>query len=161
MSSTTLPRLSRVNTPAEPEPTPAAGPAAGEAAAPAAPARHTRAPTGADIAVGQRIRTLRRAAGYTQKQLADQVGITNAQLHRYEAGASRVAASRLVAIAKALDCRVEDLVSDGMSAPAQDTEEFATLARAFAAISDPKHRAALVSLANTMAGAAFNLAGKG
>jgi hypothetical protein len=34
-----------------------------------------------------------------------------------------------------------------------DTEEFASLARAFAAIKDPHHRAALVSLANTMAGA--------
>jgi transcriptional regulator with XRE-family HTH domain len=119
------------------------------------PVRQTRAPTAADIAVGLRIRALRRAAGRTQKQLADQVGITNAQLHRYEAGASRVAASRLVAIARALGCRVEDLVSADMAgSTSRHLDEFACLARAFAAISDPKHRAALLSLANTMAGAA-------
>src|SRR3954463_9904295 len=123
---------------------------------PLAMARHTRAPTAADVAVGVRIRALRRAAGHTQKQLAVHVGVTNAQLHRYEAGISRVATSRLVAIAKALDVRVEDLLSEGAASSAPvvpDTEEFASLARAFAAIKDPHHRAALVSLANTMAGA--------
>lgn len=118
--------------------------------------RQTRAPTAADVAVGMRIRALRRAAGRTQKQLAVRVGVTNAQLHRYEAGISRVAASRLVAIAEALDVRVADLLSEaaGGSLPLlPDSEEFASLARAFAAITDPRHRAALVSLANTMAGA--------
>jgi hypothetical protein len=61
-----------------------------------------------------------------------------------------------VAIAKALEVRVEDLLRDG-AAPGEAVmphpEEFASLARAFAAITDPRHRAALVSLANTMAGA--------
>ncbi|MFC7474713.1 helix-turn-helix domain-containing protein [Dankookia sp. GCM10030260] len=121
-----------------------------------APARQTRAPTAADVAVGLRIRALRRAAGRTQKQLASHVGVTNAQLHRYEAGISRVATSRLVAIAKALEVRVEDLLNEataraepGMPHP----EEFASLARAFAAITDQAHRAALLSLANTMSGA--------
>ena len=121
-------------------------------------ARQTRAPTAADVAVGLRIRALRRASGRTQKQLAVHVGVTNAQLHRYETGISRVAASRLVAIAKALDVRVEDLVSDGLAGAASGLahgDEFASLARAFAAISDPKHRAALVSLAHTIAGASL------
>lgn len=119
-------------------------------------ARHTRAPTAADIAVGSRIRAMRRAAGRTQKQLAVRVGVTNAQLHRYEVGISRVAASRLVAIAEALEIDVAELLSEVPAAAASvvpDTEEFASLARAFAAITDPRHRAALVSLANTMAGA--------
>jgi transcriptional regulator with XRE-family HTH domain len=123
---------------------------------PVTTARHTRAPTAADVAVGIRIRAMRRAAGRTQKQLAVHVGVTNAQLHRYEAGISRVAAGRLVAIAKALEVRVEDLLSEGAADAAPvvpDTAEFASLARAFAAITDPLHRAALVSLANTMAGA--------
>lgn len=120
-------------------------------------ARQTRAPTAADVAVGIRIRALRRAAGRTQKQLALHVGVTNAQLHRYETGISRVAASRLVAIAEALEVRVEDLLREGTASaePAMPhAEEFASLARAFAAITDARHRAALISLANTMAGAA-------
>jgi len=124
--------------------------------------RRTRAATADDLAVGLRIRALRRAAGRTQKQLADHVGVTNAQLHRYEAGISRVAASRLVAIAKALDVRVEDLLNDGAAVASvvmPNPDEFATLARAFAAITDPRHRAALVSLAHTMAGAPAGGAG--
>ena len=93
--------------------------------------------------------------GRPRSSSAVHVGVTNAQLHRYEAGISRVAAGRLVAIAKALEVRVEDLLSEVASvAPVvPDTDEFASLARAFAAIKDPHHRAALVSLANTMAGA--------
>jgi len=130
--------------------------AAGDDAEATKSGRQTRAATAADAAVGIRIRALRRAAGRTQKQLATHVGVTNAQLHRYEAGISRVAASRLVAIARALDVRVEDLLNEGTAsaeAAMPHPDEFATLARAFASIADPRHRAALVSLANTMAGA--------
>ncbi|WP_165982493.1 helix-turn-helix domain-containing protein [Dankookia rubra] len=119
--------------------------------------RQTRAPSAADVAVGGRIRALRCAAGRTQKQLAVHVGATDAQLHRYEAGISRVAAGRLMAIAEALDVRVEDLLTEpapGAVPATPHAEEFANLARAFAAIADARHRAALVSLANTMAGAA-------
>lgn len=134
--------------------TPLPAPLPGGDPAMVAPHQQTRAPTAADVAVGVRIRALRRAAGRTQKQLASHVGVTNAQLHRYEAGISRVAASRLVAIARALEVRVEDLLNEGERTLATPyAEEFASLARAFAAIADPRHRAALVSLANTMAGA--------
>lgn len=164
MSSTTLPRPARpplgVRAPvAAPSPLVAARPAvpARTAEAAAKPGNQTRAPTAADAAVGLRIRALRRAARQTQKELAFHIGVTNAQLHRYEAGISRVAASRLVAIARALNCRVEDLVNDhapeAFAVEGPGAEEFAELARAFMAITDPKHRAALVSLANTMAGA--------
>ncbi|TCZ66610.1 helix-turn-helix domain-containing protein [Roseicella aquatilis] len=134
------------------DPAPAA---AGAGAANAA--RQSRAPTAADIAVGMRIRSLRRAAGRTQKQLAQHIGVTNAQLHRYETGVSRVAASRLVAIARGLGVGVEVLLSDPspvLPGEGQGAEELASLARAFAAISDPRHRTALLSLAHTMAEAA-------
>lgn len=40
--------------------------------------------------------------GATQADIATRVGVTGAQFHRYETGQTRVAASRLVAIAKAL-----------------------------------------------------------
>jgi transcriptional regulator with XRE-family HTH domain len=154
MSSTDLPGHARCLPAGLPPGTAAAPLAAG--GDPVTVARHTRSPAAADVAVGIRIRALRRAAGHTQKQLAAHVGVTNAQLHRYEAGISRVATSRLVAIARALDVRVEELLSESAASPAPvvpDTAEFASLVRAFTAIKDPNHRAALVSLANTMAGA--------
>lgn len=55
-----------------------------------------------DQAVGQAVRDLRRAQHRTQKDLAQVVGVTGAQLHRYETGGTRIAASRLIAIAQAL-----------------------------------------------------------
>jgi transcriptional regulator with XRE-family HTH domain len=128
--------------------------------------RFTRAPTLADAAVGRRIRELRRAAGRTQKELADVIGVTNAQLHRYEAGATRVAASRLLMIADALGVRVERLMGDAVAAPAgdaaatlrEDTEE---LVQALAAITDPKHRAALLSFARALAGSSLATGAEG
>jgi transcriptional regulator with XRE-family HTH domain len=116
--------------------------------------RFTRAPTLADAAVGRRIRELRRAAGKTQKELADAVGVTTAQLHRYEAGATRVAASRLLMIADALGVRVERLMGDAAAPPAAGRDDAAELVQALAAITDPKHRAALLSFARALAAAA-------
>lgn len=160
MSSTSLGRRSRRLPAALPQ---------GAASLPAVPGlaakpgRQTRAAMAADAAVGVRIRALRRAAGQTQTRLASRVGVTNARMHRYEAGISRVAASRLVAIAPALDVPVEDLLHEGATAGQTvmpHREAFASLARAFA-VGDRRHRAALVSLARTMAGEAGDLPGAG
>ena len=65
-----------------------------------------RLPTTTDRAVGQRIRALRRAAGMTLSDLGEAVGVSGVQFQRYETGASRVAASRLLAICDALDVPV-------------------------------------------------------
>ena len=45
----------------------------------------------------------------TQEQLANACGISFQQVQKYENGANRVSFSRLVQIARALDCRVTDL----------------------------------------------------
>jgi transcriptional regulator with XRE-family HTH domain len=49
--------------------------------------------------------------GATQADIATRVGVTGAQFHRYETGQTRVAASRLVAIAKALGVDPSALLS--------------------------------------------------
>ena len=77
-----------------------------------------RAPDDADRAVGARIRRLRRMAGMTLKTLSTIVGISSVQLQRYEVGTSRIAASRLLAIAGALDVRAENLLGDPHAPPA-------------------------------------------
>ena len=56
-----------------------------------------------NIRVGQRIADLRRAAGLTQRELAEHVGITSQQLKAYEEAASVVPASHLWEIAIAQD----------------------------------------------------------
>lgn len=62
-----------------------------------------------DRYVGSKILELREAAGLTQHQLADLIGVSYQQVHKYERGINRVACSRLYAISKALRCGVGDL----------------------------------------------------
>ena len=121
----------------------------------AEPHRVSRAPTGADAAIGRRIRELRRAAGMTLKDLALLVRVTSVQLHRYETGVTRVAASRLLTIASALRVRPEQIVGYAELPPESEQperlrDEVAELTRVFAGIKDQRHRTALLSLAKSM-----------
>ena len=59
-----------------------------------------------DLHVGKRLRQRRRLLGYTQQKLADAVSIRFQQIQKYESGANRISASRLWALAKALDVPV-------------------------------------------------------
>ena len=56
-----------------------------------------------NVRIGKRIADLRRAAGLTQRELAERVGITWQQLKEYEEGARLVPASHLWDIAIAQD----------------------------------------------------------
>src|SRR4030095_6643570 len=49
--------------------------------------------------IGQRMRACRLAKGWTQKQLADELGKSQQQIQRYESGIDHVSASRLNEIA--------------------------------------------------------------
>jgi transcriptional regulator with XRE-family HTH domain len=124
----------------------------------AAPILGNRAPTSADASVGNRIKELRRAAGRTQKEIADIVGVTGAQFHRYETGATRIATSRLLGIATALGVRPELLMGTSASpnAPMVDfidgaTDELVELVQVFSTINDPRRRAALMAFARAVA----------
>jgi transcriptional regulator with XRE-family HTH domain len=70
-----------------------------------------RAADDLDRALGNAIRLRRRSLNMTQEQLAGACGISFQQVQKYENGANRVSFSRLVQIARALDCRVTDLTS--------------------------------------------------
>lgn len=56
-----------------------------------------------DVRIGERIRTLRTHIGLSQKELASQLDIVFQQLQKHEKGTSRVPASRLYGIARALN----------------------------------------------------------
>lgn len=59
-----------------------------------------------DITVGTNIKRLRIAKDMTQEELGKHVGVRFQQIQKYEHAANRIAPSRLVKIAKALDTRV-------------------------------------------------------
>jgi transcriptional regulator with XRE-family HTH domain len=56
----------------------------------------------ADRHVGARLRERRITLGLTQQQLAELVGITYQQAHKYETGINRISGGRLHALAQAL-----------------------------------------------------------
>src|SRR5947207_15548503 len=65
-------------------------------------ATRKRRATPEDVAIGQKLRALRLDRGLSQGALAGELGVTFQQLQKYEKGANRVSAGRLMRIAAAL-----------------------------------------------------------
>lgn len=68
-----------------------------------------------DIALGRRIRCLRRVRRMSQSQLAQCLDVTFQQVQKYEAGRNRISVAVLFLIARALDTSVA-LLSHGLDA---------------------------------------------
>lgn len=74
--------------------------------------------------MANRIREVRLAHGLTQQQLAAQLGMSHTYLGKLERDRRRVSLDWLEQIARALGCRVADLIEDGVEVPpAQQLEE--------------------------------------
>ena len=80
----------------------------------------TKAPDPMDIALGAAVRIRRRTIGMSQEALAERCGVSFQQIQKYENGANRISFSRLVQIARALRCRVVDLM-DVLDTPDRET----------------------------------------
>jgi transcriptional regulator with XRE-family HTH domain len=108
-----------------------------------------------DRHVGARIRERRIMLGLTQQQLADLIGVTYQQAHKYERGINRVSAGRLFEIAQVLSVPV-NYFFDGLE---QEPERAISprermcleLARNFAQIPNERHQEALSQLARVLA----------
>lgn len=113
------------------------------------------APDPIDVAVGGRARQRRRELKFTQAGLAQKLGVTFQQLQKYERGDNRVSASRLVALAAALNTTVADLVGErdpDFPHHYLQTPGATELLHAYAAIPSAHVRDLLRSLARVMAG---------
>jgi transcriptional regulator with XRE-family HTH domain len=112
-------------------------------------------PQDVDRHVGARIRERRIILGLTQQQMADLIGVTYQQAHKYEKGINRVAAGRLYSIAQALGVEVsyfyEGLQTGGTLVPSPSQRLLLDLARNFLNIPDPSHREAVAALARRLA----------
>lgn len=63
-------------------------------------------------AVGQKIKALRRAQGFTVFQLAKEIDISEQQLFRYERGVNRIDIDCLVRVLKVLDVNMGEFFSE-------------------------------------------------
>lgn len=106
--------------------------------------------------VGRRIRERRTALGLTQQQLANMIGVTYQQAHKYERGINRISAGRLYEIANALDVDTgyfyTGLTSAEEQAPTAPRQRMSLeLVRNFGRIHDERCREALAQLCRAMA----------
>ncbi|HUZ71824.1 MAG TPA: helix-turn-helix transcriptional regulator [Stellaceae bacterium] len=108
-----------------------------------------------DRHVGARIRNRRVMLGFTQQQLADLIGVTYQQAHKYERGINRVSAGRLYVIARVLSVPVSSFF-EGLDSETDRSESprermCLELARNFAQIPNERHQEALSQLARALA----------
>jgi transcriptional regulator with XRE-family HTH domain len=112
-------------------------------------------PQDIDRHVGARIRERRVLLGLTQQQIAELIGVTYQQAHKYEKAMNRIAAGRLYTIAQALGVEVgyffEGLQTADSSVPSPQQRMLLDLARNYLNIPVREHREAIVALARALA----------
>jgi transcriptional regulator with XRE-family HTH domain len=129
-----------------------------------------RRTTAVDSHVGLKIRARRNLLGLSQTELADAAGITFQQVQKYEKGANRVGAGRLMQFSEALGVPpsyfFEGAPTVGKKAPAPSegelsedsivsflgTREGAALVRAFMAIKQKPIRQTAIAFLETLKG---------
>jgi transcriptional regulator with XRE-family HTH domain len=113
-----------------------------------------------DLEVARRIRQRRLELGMTLKQVAELVGVTYRQVHKYETGIDRISAGLLHRTAQALGVKVGYFFADmdpegrdqaGPAAARGQRRRIVELVRHVATISDRRHREALCRLARDLA----------
>jgi transcriptional regulator with XRE-family HTH domain len=110
----------------------------------------------ADRHVGTRIRERRIMLGLSQQQLAQMIGVTYQQAHKYERGLNRISAGRLYDIARVLSVPIswffEGMVANTVSVEMSPRQRMCLeLARNFALIDNEKHQEALSQMARALA----------
>ena len=93
--------------------------------------------------------------GLTQQQLAEMIGVTYQQAHKYERGINRVSAGRLFEIARALSAPITYFYEGiGAEGPPQITlhqRMQLEIARNFAEIRNERHQEAVSQVARALA----------
>jgi transcriptional regulator with XRE-family HTH domain len=131
----------------------------------------SRRPNPIDVHVGSRVRLQRMLLGISQEKLGERLGLTFQQVQKYEKGVNRIGASRLFDLAQVLGVPVQffyddvsageigagavsglaDRVGDSYIFDFLNTREGLELNKAFARISDPKARRAILDLVRSLA----------
>jgi len=107
-----------------------------------------------DDHIGGRIRERRIMLGLTQQQLAEMIGVTYQQAHKYECGINRVSAGRLFEVARALSAPItyfyEGIGEEGPRQIMPHQRMLLELARNFAEIRNEKYQEAVSQIARAL-----------
>ena len=118
------------------------------------PVRPVNRANDTDRHVGARIRERRIMLGLSQQQMADLIGVTYQQAHKYERGINRISAGRLYEISQVLGVPVsyffEGLDTKRIPDLTARQRMCLELARNFSSITNEKHQEALSHLARAL-----------
>jgi transcriptional regulator with XRE-family HTH domain len=112
-------------------------------------------PQDVDRYVGARMRERRIMLGLTQQQMAELIGVTYQQAHKYEKGINRIAGGRLYQIAQALGVEVSYFY-EGIERRSEDFKPtpqqrlLLELARNFTALPSRRHQEAICGLVRAL-----------
>lgn len=108
-----------------------------------------------DKHVGTRIRERRIMMGLSQQQMADMIGVTYQQAHKYERGINRISAGRLFEITQVLGVPLTyffEGLEDGSEEAVPPRQRMCLeLARNFSSIENERHQEALSQMARALA----------
>jgi len=114
------------------------------------------AKTGIEQGIAARIRECRAVRGLSQRQIAEIIGVSYRQMHKYERGLNRIPAGSLYEIARLLDMPIDYFYHGlAMKARRSNTPDRLTLletTRHFSAIKNEKHLEAFSQLVRALAG---------
>ena len=113
-------------------------------------------PQDIDRHIGARVRERRVMLGLAQQQLAELIGVTYQQAHKYEKGINRISGGRLYMLAQALGVEVGYFydglgVEGGSFEPTQQQRLLLELARNFSALSSRRHQEAVCGVVRALA----------
>ncbi len=93
-----------------------------------------------DYEVGKKVKNWRLERGYTQKDLAEKIGVKYWVILQYEKGNRRISIERLYAIAEALSISITGLIPVSKSCLEDEGEEILNLVREYKKINDHELR---------------------
>ena len=108
----------------------------------------------AEVAIGARLRALRVAAGMSQTNLGEVIGVSFQQIQKYEKGKDRIAASTLQVLATALGVHPGSFFDGEMPTPSGDVPDVRSALKGAAGlqrISNAKVRKQLAALIDALA----------
>jgi transcriptional regulator with XRE-family HTH domain len=109
-----------------------------------------------DLFVAQRVKKRRVTLGITQHDVAYKLGVSAAQLQKYENGINRISASRLFQLAKTLEVEVSYFYEGINHANSEEISfssdiELGRLQDAYSKLSDPKLKEAVMKFIKELA----------
>ncbi len=99
-----------------------------------------------DVQIGERVRLFRIAAGFKQKDLAAELGVSYQQIQKYEAGKDKVSIEKLVEISEILNVSIDSFFRDISKMDTRPNRQALTLMKYYSGISRDNVRSLLVDI---------------